>query len=222
MQVFPALFSWSRTTLTRNVLGRLSRMGSNSNLKMLFLFLHRVLLESFCLLTVSPWATLTGASLGHLQFFLTNFIFKKNIELGFSDKLILLLLCFNTFEKNVSSDAYLREMKVGKRRSNLLKRQVIHKWYLPLMFSYLIVFLTCFNNRFTLRFQSKVRKIRMKYSTTFQWVRYIYAHRGRCFSSCHERGTKRKLPTISHILFRKTGRCRHSSSMLDVRHVWTS
>ena len=79
------------------------------------------------------------------------------------------------------------------------------------MFSYLIVFLTCFNNRFTLRFQRKVRKIRMKYSTTFQWVRYIYAHRGRCFSSCHERGTKRKLPTISLILFTKTGRCRYSS-----------
>ena len=77
---------------------------------------------------MSPGATLTGASLGHLSvFFLTNFIFKKNVELGFSDKLILLLLCFNTFEKNVSSDAYLREMKVGKKRLNLLKRQVIHK-----------------------------------------------------------------------------------------------
>ena len=76
---------------------------------------------------MSPSATLTGASLGHLQLFLTNFIFKKTVELGFSDKLILLLLCFNTFEKNVSSDAYLREMKVGKKRLNLLKRQVIHK-----------------------------------------------------------------------------------------------
>ena len=58
------------------------------------------------------------------------------------------------------------------------------------------MFLTCYNYRFTLRFQSKVRKIRMKYSTTFQWVRYIYAHRGRCFSSCHERGTKK-----NHLLF---------------------
>ena len=51
---------------------------------------------------------MTGASLGHLSvFFLTNFIFKKIVELGFSDNLISLLLCFNTFEKNVSSDAYL-------------------------------------------------------------------------------------------------------------------
>ena len=54
-------------------------------------------------------------------FFLTNFIFKKNIELGFSDKLILLLLCFNTFEKNVNSDAYLREMKVGKKKVEFVK-----------------------------------------------------------------------------------------------------
>ena len=73
---------------------------------------------------MSPGATLTGASLGHLQFFLTNFIFKKNVELGFSDKLILLLLCFNTFEKNVSSDAYLREMKVGKKKVEFVKTSI--------------------------------------------------------------------------------------------------
>ena len=73
---------------------------------------------------MSPSATLTGASLGHLQLFLTNFIFKKTVELGFSDKLILLLLCFNTFEKNVSSDAYLGEMKVGKKKVEFVKTSI--------------------------------------------------------------------------------------------------